>query len=409
MFDREFFAGNRAALRKACSADYILLSANGMVQKSADLVFPFRQDSNFWYLTGSQVADAILFMDLKKKRDIIILPERAKHRDLWEGAIDTAGLQKESGVSEVLQFEAGTALLKETAANKPKIGTIVPDIAYLPAYGMHLNPTKLIFRNRLRRMFGSGQMVDIRNDMARLRQVKQPAEIAAIQKAVGITLDSLAALKQEIGTMKSEQDVDIFLSHQFRLRGASGHGYDPIVGSGVNAATIHHERNNGPLVKNGLLLLDVGALYDGYSADISRTWVIGTPTKRQLAMYAAVKEAHTFALKLLKPGVAIRQYQKDVVAFLVDKLIAAGVYKEKDRAQHEKDYPHLISHHLGLDVHDAGLYDDPLVEGCVVTVEPGVYLPEDKIGVRIEDDILITKTGAKNLSAALPDDLLYLN
>ncbi len=409
MFNDSFFSGNRAALRQTCTADYILLSANGMVQKSADLVFPFRQDSNFWYLTGSNIADALLLIDVKNGVDTIILPERQKHRDMWEGAIDTAALQKTSGVHEVLQYEEGTARLKELAAKKPKIGTIVPDIAYLPAYGMHLNPQKLVFRNRLWRLFGKANLVDIRTDMARLRQVKQPAELEAIQKAVDITADSLAALKKEIGTMRTERDVDIFLSHQFRLGGASGHGYDPIVGSGVHAATIHHETNDGSLVKDSLLLMDVGALYNGYSADISRTYVIGTPTAKQRAVYDAVKAAHGFALSLLKPGVVIREYQKQVVTYLVDALISAGIYDAAHREQYEKEYPHLISHHLGLDVHDAGMYDDPLVEGCVVTVEPGVYLAEDGIGVRIEDDIVITKTGAKNLSSHLSDDLLYLS
>jgi Xaa-Pro aminopeptidase len=122
-----------------------------------------------------------------------------------------------------------------------------------------------------------------------------------------------------------------------------------------------------------------------------------------------VKAAHGFALSLLKPGVVIREYQKQVVTYLVDALISAGIYDAAHREQYEKEYPHLISHHLGLDVHDAGMYDDPLVEGCVVTVEPGVYLAEDGIGVRIEDDIVITKTGAKNLSSHLSDDLLYLS
>lgn len=409
MFTSEFFTGNRAALRNGCTADYIILSANGLVQKSADVSFPFRQDSNFWYLTGSQVADALLLMELKSGKDTIILPPRQKHRDIWEGAIDTAALCKSSGVDQVLQDDEGTELLKSLAPKKPKIGTIVPDIAYLPAYGMHLSPTKLVFRNRLRRMFGKEQLVDIRTDIARLRQVKQAPELAAIKKAVDITVESLAALKAEISHMKSERDVDIFLSHEFRLRGAAGHAYDPIVGSGVHAATIHHETNDGPLVKDSLLLMDVGALYQGYAADISRSWIIGTPSAKQKAVYDAVKTAHTYALSLLKPGVTIRTYQKEVVAFLVGTLIDAGVYKEEDRAQYEKDYPHLISHHLGLDVHDAGMYDDPLVEGCVVTIEPGVYLPADRIGVRIEDDILITKTGAENLSARLPDDLLYLS
>jgi len=408
MFTSAFFSGNRAALRTRVQADYIILSASGLVQKTADETFPFRQDSNFWYLSGLQVADAVLVIDVKSGKDTLILPPRLKHRDLWEGAISHTELQKTSGISTILDADAGMELLKSLAVTTPKIGTIVPDVAYIPVYGMHISPTKIAFRNRLRHHFKKENFVDIRKDLAALRQVKQPQELKAIQKAVDATVQSIASLKSVISAMKTEQDVDIFLSYQFRLNGADGHAYSPIVASGLDAATIHHMDNNGPLAPDSLLLMDVGAQYQGYAADISRTYAIGEVSARQQAAYDAVKAAHGYALTLLKPGVVIREYQKQIVTFLVDELIKAGLYEKSYREQAQKDFPHLISHHLGLDVHDAGLYDEPLQAGAVVTVEPGVYLPGDKIGVRIEDDILITATGAKNLSAHLPDDLLYL-
>lgn len=408
MFDKTFFTDNRAALTGRVKADFIILSASGLLQKSADTTYPFRQDSNFWYLTGTQIADALLIINIKDDTEYFVLPPRLKHRDMWEGAIDHTAIKQVSGIQNVLTAEQGTDLLKSLVPAKPKIGTIVPDTAYIPSYGMHISPVKIIFRNRLRRLFGTTSFVDIRLDLAALRQVKQPPELAAIKHAIAITLESIMELKNHIAGMTNERDIDIFLSHQFRLRGASGHAYDPIVGSGVHAATIHHETNDGPLVKKQLLLMDVGALYQGYAADISRTYAIGQPSARQQAAFDAVKATHAYAISLLKPGVIIRDYQKEVVAYQIDQLIQAGIYKQSDHAHYEKDYPHLISHFLGLDVHDAGLYDGPLQENVVITVEPGVYLPDDKIGVRIEDDILITKTGAVNLSASLPDNLLYL-
>lgn len=409
MFTPEFFSGNRAALRKAVAADFIILSASGLIQKTADETFPLRQDSNFWYLTGLQIADAMLVIDVKTGEAVILLPTRAKHRDLWEGAIDASAITMTSGIKKVLSADEATEFLKNISSSKPKIGTIVPDSAYIAAYGMHISPVKITFRNRLRRMFGTENLVDVRKDMARLRQVKQPVEIAAIQRAIDITLESLASLKSQIASMKNERDVDIYLTHQFRLRGAASHAYDPIVASGIHSATIHHQTNDGPLIKNGLLLMDVGASFGGYAADISRTWVTGTPNTRQRAAFDVIKSTHSYAISLLKPGVIIREYQKQVVAFQVNLLIKAGFYMPSERTEREKSYPQLISHFLGLDVHDAGMYDEPLQTGVVLTVEPGFYLPEEAIGIRIEDDILITTTGAENLSVSLPDNLLYLS
>jgi len=408
MFDKKFYIGNRQALLESASASMVVLGASGLVQQSADMTFPFRQDSNFWYLTGLDIADAVIVFNKNSQSVYVVLPEREKHRDLWEGALDIDGMKMTSGVDVFLSHKEGWARIKEEASAAESVGSIVPETTYMGVYGMHIHPSKLLFRSRLRRAVTKEKLVDIRKDMARLRQVKQAPEITAIRKAVAITDQSLLALKAAIKGMKTEQEVDIFLSERFRSLGGHGHGYDPIVASGLNAATIHHQKNDGILAKNELLLMDVGAKYHGYSADVSRTWSIGTPTKVQKDIYNAVLETQTFAIGLLKPSVIIRDFQKEVVAYQINALINAGIYKESERAEREKDYPHLISHHLGLDVHDAGMYDEPLVAGAVVTVEPGVYLPEMRIGARIEDDILITATGAENLSAHPPDNLLYL-
>ena len=406
MFDAAFFTGNRRALAAAAQTDLIVVSANGQLQKSADSLFPFSQDSSFWYLTGCEVPDAVLVMDLRKGTEFLVTPERQVHRDLWEGAIDLTALQALSGIKNIVGFTEGWRLIKQLGAETAKVGTVVPDGPYIAAYGMHINPAKIAFKNRLRRAVGAGKFVDVRKDIARLRQVKQPAELQAIRQAVKITLDGLQKLRAALPSMHDERDVEVFLTHQFRLGGADGHAYDPIVASGVHAATIHHMINDGPLRTNELLLMDVGAQYQGYAADISRTWVIGAATPRQKAAHAAMQSTHAYALKLLKPGVIIKDYQKEVVTFLVGELISAGLCKTSERAAIEKNYPHLISHFLGLDVHDAGMYDEPLVAGVLLTVEPGVYLPDEKIGVRIEDDILITADGAINLSTSLSSNLL---
>ena len=330
-----------------CDVDFVVLAANGLVQKSADVSYPFRQDSNFWYLTGLDIADAVLVIDVKKGDEFIILPQRDKHRDLWDGKFDTARTSQQSGIADTLPYTQGWKQLKVLLSRPCTIGTILPDSPYIAVYNMHVNPGKIAFRSHLRRISGTAKVIDLRKTIGRLRQIKQPNELAAIKKAVQATVESLKELQAAIGTMKTEQDVDIFLSHQFRLHGTSGHAYDPIVASGIHAATIHYMDNNGPLLKNQLLLMDVGASYQGYAADISRTWVLGQPSARQQEVYEVVAAAHVRALKLLKPGVIIREYQNKVVASLVDDLISIGVYKQADRLKAVKDYPHLISHFLG--------------------------------------------------------------
>jgi Xaa-Pro aminopeptidase len=161
--------------------------------------------------------------------------------------------------------------------------------------------------------------------------------------------------------------------------------------------------NDSPMNSGDLIVLDIGAEFDHFCADISRTYSIGgRPTKRQEAVYAEVADIHAYACTLLKPGVLIREYEKQIETYMGEKLRQLGLIQGDERDDIRKYYPHACSHHLGLDPHDASDYDQPLEPGMVLTVEPGIYIPEEGIGVRIEDDVLITKSGIKMLTADLP-------
>jgi Xaa-Pro aminopeptidase len=192
------------------------------------------------------------------------------------------------------------------------------------------------------------------------------------------------------------------LLNQFRRKGADDIAFQSVIIAGSETCVIHGHTSKNPLPNKGALLLDVGARLNKYSADISRTYFIGSPTKRQRQVFAAVKEVSEYALSLLKPGVIIRSYEKEVEHFMGEKLRELGLVKSLERENIRKYFPHATSHFLGIDVHDSGDYDLPITPNVTLTVEPGIYIPEEGFGVRIEDDYVITKDSCQLLVDGLP-------
>jgi Xaa-Pro aminopeptidase len=189
------------------------------------------------------------------------------------------------------------------------------------------------------------------------------------------------------------------------MRG-SGHAFEPIVAGGPRACTLHNVANSGKLSADELVLMDVGAEIEHYAADITRTISLnGSPSRRQQAVHAAVLEVQEFALGLLKPGILLKEYEQQIEHFMGEKLRELGLIKIITHDGVRAYYPHATSHFLGLNVHDVGEYDRPLEPGVVMTVEPGIYIASEGIGVRIEDDVLVTPKGPKILSSKLPRDL----
>ena len=392
-FSAKFFVANRQRLCKVLPGSAIVVAANGQLQRSADTPFVFRQDSNFWYLTGITEPDLILYID-QDAEEYIVLPDRDDHRNLWDGEVNTRSYEEVSGIKNYISSKQFSEKLEQLKLAKIKVARPSPPDPYLSTYGMFTNPARAILEKRL--IKAGLKRVDCRMDLARLRSVKQKIELEAIQQAIDITIESLKSLKKKLSSQKSELELSNYLLAEFLKRGANGVAFESVIASAKNAATIHH-RASDQLVKNdNLLLLDVGAEFSNYAADISRTWVIGEVAAKQLKCKAAVKEVQDFAFSLLRPGIYLRDYASQVRKF------AADCYKQNRLIEHKQQIdevlPHAISHFLGLDVHDAGDYERPLEENMVLTVEPGIYLPAERIGVRIEDDVLITKTGARWLS-----------
>ena len=406
-FGSEFFAGNRQRLRQLFTGTApIVVTANGSLQKASDEAFPFQQDGSFWYLTGISEPDIVLVMD--KGHEYLIVPTREASKQAFDGAIDPAELARRSGIATIYNEKDGWKHLEPRLKKVQHVATLGAAPAYIAHFGMYTNPARRRLIRRIKTIHPGVELLDVRSHMGRMRMVKQPAELAALQRAIDITVETLQHVTRpkQLATYAYEYELEADITHGFRWRGAEGHGFSPIVASGRRACTLHHIANNGKLASDELVVLDVGATAAHYVADITRTVALGSqPTRRQQQVFDAVHEAQEYACSLLKPGVLLKDYEKQVELFVGEKLRELGLIKSIDHDAVRQFFPHATSHFLGIDAHDAGDYETPLKPGTVITVEPGIYIPEEAIGVRLEDDILITETGPQILSQNLPRKL----
>jgi len=395
-----FFISNRNKIIEATQEGLLVFAGYRQLQQKGDMAARFEQEANFWWLTGIEAPGWWLMIDRHSARSYLIAPEVEAVHELFDGSMSHDEAQEMSGVDEVLSAKDGEALLKNFATKHTVVFTLGKD-PMAKHYDFVLNPGPVAMLARLKRMFEI--VIDCRIDLARLRAIKQPEEIAAIKKAVALTVDAFNDIKPRLDSLQYEYQVEAEFTHYFRSRGAEGHAYEPIVAGGKNACTLHYTQNNSSLKKSELLLLDIGARVGGYAADITRTYGIGEPTERQLAVHQVVEAAHREIIALLKPGLSIEVYAEKVDEIMKSALSELGLLKSP--TDYRKYFPHAISHGLGIDVHDSLGRPSEFLEGMVMTVEPGIYIPEEGIGVRIEDDILITRDGHENLSAALPTSL----
>ncbi len=401
-FTSDFFVGNRAALRRAIgSTAPIVITANGLLQRGGDSSFPFAQDANFWYLTGIDEPDLTLVID--ETTEYLIVPARSDSRQAFDGSINSTQLTERSGIVNILAEEDGWDTLTASLNKMKQIVTVAPPPAYIEHYGLYTNPARANVVSKAKAAAKTLEVQDCSLQLAGLRMIKQPAELRAIQAAINITLATIKQVSKPSRLTKyaHEYEIEADITSSFRKRGAQGHSFEPIVASGAQAVTLHNVANNGPLSANDLLIMDIGAEVEHYAADITRTVSLNKPSRRQRSVHDAVHDVQQYAMSLLKPGVVLHDYEQEVEQYMGEKLRVLGLIKTISHDAVRTYYPHATSHFLGLNVHDAADYDRPLEPGMVLTVEPGIYIPEESIGVRIEDDVLITAKGIKILSGRL--------
>lgn len=406
LFTAAFFTGNRRRMREQLGDDRpIVVTANGLLQRGADSAYQFAQDANFWYLTGIEEPDVTLVMD--GEREFLIVPTREATREAFDGAVDRQAMATRSGITDMLDEINGWNRIDGLLKLQPAVATLANAPTYIAELGMYANPARARLLKRLHKHVDNLEVVDIRRELATLRMLKQPEELAAIQAAIDITSETLDTVltAPKLRRYRFEYELEADIARGFRRGGAAGHSFEPIVASGKRACTLHNVANAGKLTNGELVVCDVGAEVSHYAADITRTVSKGQPSPRQRAVYQAVLEAQLYALELLKPGTKLRSYEQKVMKFIGRQLKQLGLITTLDPDSIRKYFPHATSHFMGLNVHDVGDYEQPLKSGMVLTCEPGIYIPEEGIGVRLEDDVLITAEGNQVLSSSCRKEL----
>jgi Xaa-Pro aminopeptidase len=401
--DSSFFVRNRERAMEKLKGGLLVVAGYTGMQKTNDEESKFIQESNMWYLTGIEFPDWWLIIDSKRGKSWLVEPDIDEMHRLFTESLDSGVARQRSGVTEVLTRDQAMSMLRAAAKSHHLVYTVgLP--SYHERFGFTLNPAPHDMHQMLERIFA--KVDDFRLELARIRAIKQPIEQEMIQAAIDLTGKTLSDIKNNIDRYKYEYEIEADLSHAFRYGGGQGHAFDPIVANGSNATVAHYFTNDAKLKKGSFIMLDVGARVSGYPADITRTYAYGKPTKRMEAVHEAVRGAQAAIIDVLKPGLSLEAYQKHVDTTVKQAMIELNIIASpNDEEGYRHHMPHSVSHGLGVDVHDSLGRPRELQPGMILTVEPGIYLADEGIGVRIEDDILITETGYRNLSAKLPTSL----
>lgn len=418
------YAKRRKQLMQSIGADgLVILPAAAELKRNGDAVFPFRQNSDFYYLTGFNEPDAVLVLAPKRKNGEYILFNRARNRDfeIWDGPrAGQEGAKKEFLADESFNINEFETILPELLVGRDTVH-----------YSLGLNKTfdHVVIEavNKVRNKIRAGlhfpsKIVDIAPTLHEMRLLKSPAEIDMMQKAVDISEKAHLRAMKTCRPGMYEYELEAELLYEFHKNGARFSAYNSIVGAGPNSCVLHYINNNQKINNGDLVLIDAGAEYQNYASDITRTFPAnGRFSGEQRAIYDLVLEAQLAAIKSVKPGASWTAAQQVVVKIITQGLIDLGIIKGNLSDLIEKQayfpfYMHRSGHWLGLDVHDAGRYTlgnkwRSLQPGMVLTVEPGIYISADlpsvhkrwhNIGVRIEDNVLVTQKGHEVLSHKIP-------
>ncbi|RYF87104.1 MAG: aminopeptidase P family protein [Chitinophagaceae bacterium] len=409
----EIFVTNRKRFVEKMKPNSIaIFVSNDEVPSNGDALYHFKQNSDLYWLTGIHQEDSmvILYPDNpdKKFREVLVLVRPNELKEKWDGK----RLRKEeataiSGMKTIVWLDSLEGLLQ------PWIH--LADNIYLDT-NENDRKASLVrtrdyrFVDEMKSRYPLHNYERAAKIMRELRAVKTEMEIDVVKKAIEITGNTFRRVMQFVrpGVMEYEIEAEIF--HSFLSQRAEGEAYGSIIASGDRARTLHYVSNNQECKDGELILMDFGALYGGYAADLTRTIPVnGVFTPRQREVYNACLHLHNYAKSLLKPGISIIDYTEKVGDEATAQFMKIGLLKEEDfknedpeNRAYRKYLYHGISHHLGIDVHDLGSRTEPIQEGMLFTVEPGIYIEEEGIGIRIENNVWITKNGNIDLFEGIP-------
>lgn len=409
----QLFKKNRDKLRRMLPANAMaVFLSNDPMPSHGDLSFRFRQNSDFFYLTGIDQEESmlILYPDGPKEewKEILFVRETNEHLATWEGEkLSKEQACERSGIEHVVWSSHFDAIRHQCM--------LMADSVYLNTNENTRFQSDVPTRGFrfARQMRSSYPLHDFRRAaplMKTLRQIKEPEEVSLMKTACGITRDALAEVLHFVKPGVLEYEIEGLMTGYFLQRGANGHAYHPIVASGKDTCVLHYEKNDKICQDGDLLLMDFGCEYAYYASDLTRTVpVSGTYTGEQREVYQAVLQVMKEAIPMLQPGTTLEAYEKKVGASMEEKLLALGLLTQQDIDEQTEEQPayrkyfmHGTSHYMGIDVHDVGTKFDTLKAGMVFSCEPGIYIRDKGLGVRLENDILITAEGPVDLMADIP-------
>ncbi len=437
---RTELARRRAAVaeKMADKSVLILFSAEPKLYTN-DVDYVFRQENNLYYLTNLKQKDAtlVLFKDGSNVSEMIFVPNRDPRAETWTGRMySNDEAENTSGIRSINDSANLPAFLNAIKENKPYLAkdgnSYSPQTVYLllPEGDTDTDGLREFGReNAFSKELPVSKAVNAQPIFAALRLIKSPYELALLQHAIDITTEAQMRSMAMVGRAKMEYEVQAEVEYTFRRRNADFWGYPSIVGCGPNATTLHYEDPQGDIKLGNVLLMDVGAEYEHYTADVTRTYPVnGKFSKEQADLYQIVYDAQEAAAKVIRPGAKFKDVSAAVDGVIKDGLFRLGLITDKNSRQFKIWYMHGFGHWLGMNVHDVGDYSTLLKAGMVFTNEPGIYIREDalknlpdtpenkafiakvrpafekykNIGIRIEDDVLVTNTGVEWLTRALP-------
>jgi Xaa-Pro aminopeptidase len=386
--------------------------SNDEVPSNGDALYPFKQNSDLYWLSGVTQEDSmvILFPDNPdpKYREVLVLVRPNELKEKWDGK----RLRKEeatalSGIQTIVWLDSIEGLLQ------PWIhlaDTIYLDTNENDRKASLIRTRDYRFVDEMKSRYPLHQYERAAKILKDLRGIKTQYEVEVMQRAIDITKDAFIRVMKFIKPGVWEYQVHAEIIHEFLSQRSDGEAYGSIIASGDRARTLHYVSNNEECKDGELILMDFGAAYGGYNADLTRTVPVnGKFTRRQKTVYNACLHLHDYAKSLLKPGISIIDYTEKVGEEATQQFLKIGLLRKSDvknedpeNRAYRKYLYHGISHHLGVDVHDLGTRTEPIKAGMLFTVEPGIYIEEEQMGVRIENNIWITRNGNKDLFKEIP-------
>ncbi len=412
--DRNLFIKNRAKFTAQMKPNSVaVFNSNDNYPVSADTTLPFAQHRDIFYLSGVDQEESVLLLfpdaPYDNLKQILFLKETNEHIAIWEGEKLTKEKAFEvSGIKTVIWVQDFHKTLKEVMAYAETI-YINTNEHYRAAVETETREARFVkwwIAN-----YPAHQVAKSNPILQRIRSIKETEELDLIQNACNITEKGFRRLLSFVKPNVTEYEIEAELIHEFIRNRSRGFAYTPIIASGNNANVLHYIENNQQCKAGDLILLDVAAEYANYSSDLSRTIpVSGKYSDRQKAVYNAVLRVKNEATKMLVPGTLWKQYHLEVGKIMTSELLGLGLLDKADVQNENPEWPaykkyfmHGTSHHMGLDTHDYGLLHEPMQANMVFTVEPGIYIPAEGFGIRLEDDVVIQPSGAPfNLMRNIP-------